>query len=257
MLPLFTTNQFGTYTVFGNEDKITFTVNNRKVNAKTFCKKVMDVIFSLENEEMSRLQELYLIADKESTILKNKIEMEKRQKRLEEAAIKEEKIKLAIEQNRHIWSEIDKIKSSEWANEYENIRYAKDVMPSPTMEDFFICTDAWFTSLESLVDGQTDIEFWENLKESGLDHVLSPKSESQYLLDHKRQLVWRYSTHWGKCASCYWGVKDGVRGVRIGVCHISEFERNMDLVYHPKRSERRNELYKKIAELEKQLIPYE
>jgi hypothetical protein len=68
---------------------------------------------------------------------------------------------------------------------------------------------------------------WKNLKSNAdLEHTFSPKSSSEYLVDKKNNKVYRMADHWGRCASCNWGVDFKNKNYGIGESNFDDFERN-------------------------------
>jgi hypothetical protein len=67
---------------------------------------------------------------------------------------------------------------------------------------------------------------WKDMVDnSGFEYTHSPRSTSQYLVDRKNGVVYRYANHWGRCASCYWLPKSGSE-YQIAKAKISDFKNN-------------------------------
>ena len=96
----------------------------------------------------------------------------------------------------------------------------------PTMEDYFNNTKVSFHTVESGEPDQVETR-WEDMKSSlGLLHHTSPYSSSEYLEDINTGTIYRYSGHWGKCASCVWTLDEKCGNYyAIGKANIFEFER--------------------------------
>ena len=94
-------------------------------------------------------------------------------------------------------------------------------MPVVTEDDFFIATNATFAFVSA-----SSIYF----AELPFEEIPSPKSCSFYKKDSENGLIYRYSNHWGKVASCNWGVKNLPENENctyiVAVCSISDFTRN-------------------------------
>lgn len=73
---------------------------------------------------------------------------------------------------------------------------------------------------------------FDEMKKSGkYEHQKSPKSDSEYLLDHKTGDIFRLSNHWGRVASCIWHIDnnaapEGTSIYEIGKCNIRDFKPN-------------------------------
>lgn len=97
-------------------------------------------------------------------------------------------------------------------------------------QDYFLSTNTLFKNHLNITEVSWDADLikqeWERLKENpDLEHTLSPKSESEYLVNHKTGDVYRLANHWGRCASCVWGY-DGEGFYGIGHSNVKDFERN-------------------------------
>jgi hypothetical protein len=69
-------------------------------------------------------------------------------------------------------------------------------------------------------------EFKEN---SELEYHKSPKSCSQYFLDKKKGIVYRWSNHWGEVASCRWDLQGSEKeqiGGAMAMAYIKDFTEN-------------------------------
>ena len=104
--------------------------------------------------------------------------------------------------------------------------------------NYYLNTDATFTALTQ-TSKEADKMFNEMVDSGKFEYTPSPKSSSQYLVDKKNGIIYRYSDHWGKCASCYWDLsyKDiknpelqyGERHWTLAKCDINDFKRNNGL----------------------------
>ena len=128
-----------------------------------------------------------------------------------------------------------------WSEKYPSVLPFREVFPTPTMDDYFICTDANFeyigSNLAMQPDGLLDAERenqqkWAEMVASGkYEHQKSPRSNSEYLLDRETGDIYRFSNHWGRVASCEWSL-DKVYGTedtsiyQIGKCNINDFKVN-------------------------------
>ena len=116
----------------------------------------------------------------------------------------------------------------------ETVDYREE-NPTPTLEDYYISTQAQFAYAGPEKTG-TNAELaaankkqWEEMKASGrYEWHKSPRSWSEYLIDKETGDIYRYSNHWGKVASCYWDLdkKYGYYSggiYQIGKCNIKDF----------------------------------
>lgn len=93
------------------------------------------------------------------------------------------------------------------------------------INDVCIGTTAIFKRLHKNKSGAKLDEMWETLKKhTRSKHYESQFSASEYLV--KDDTIYRYSDHWGECATCLWyieGMEDD--GFKIGKAHVSDFKR--------------------------------
>lgn len=142
-------------------------------------------------------------------------------------------------------------------------------------ENYYMCTNADFEMLEvekwERLDGVLKQTFnpydtFNKMKESGkFDYTHSPKSDSEYLVDKKEGIVYRIADHWGRCASCNWGIKDNDdnyiptgRYVVLAKCRFKDMEMTNDYYHHtfdnPKYIEKYIEIGRKEIEKVSNLI---
>lgn len=112
-----------------------------------------------------------------------------------------------------------------------------DIYPETvTFSDYFMYTKAVFDNVTAGCPKCRVKRIWEKMKESGrYHHHVSPKSDSEYLIDEETGDIYRYSDHWGDVASCYWILStiepiDDDRFV-IGKHNIKNFERMSAFIY--------------------------
>lgn len=110
---------------------------------------------------------------------------------------------------------------------------AKQAMPEVTTDDYFLDTETEFKNLFN--DERKDLDdVWENMKKN--DELIfhkSPKSNSEYLVNETTGEIYRYSDHWGRVASCDWGLDkpSGVLGWDIAKSYLSKFKRKDTGIY--------------------------
>lgn len=99
-----------------------------------------------------------------------------------------------------------------------------------SVQDYYLSTSTLFKNHLNIKDKDWDYEAidqeWERLKQDpDLVHTHSPKSSSEYLVNHKTGDVYRLADHWGRCASCEWDYdRDSSYG--IGKSNVKDFKRN-------------------------------
>ena len=119
----------------------------------------------------------------------------------------------------------------------------REVFTTPSLDDYFINTTANFEYIGShlamqpgaLVAGEHENQQrWLDMVASGkYEHQKSPRSNSEYLLDHETGDIYRYSNHWGRVASCQWSIdtRYGTEDTEIygiGKCNIKDFGINKE-----------------------------
>jgi len=122
-------------------------------------------------------------------------------------------------------------------NKFVEFTTANKAIPDVTVDDYWLATNAVFNMFyeyeviekENGIFSNNDVVGkFEDMKNSGkFEYTESPKSSSKYLVDRVNGDIYRFSDHWGRCATCYWdliGSKKYEYG--IAVCNIKEFERN-------------------------------
>ena len=135
----------------------------------------------------------------------------------------------------------------------ENLPY-REVFPTPTLDDYYIDTEVVFKSIGSKVSfestadnklalppsvvkaGKDNLNQWRKMKESGqFEFHESPNylSGSQYLIDRQSGDIYRYSSHWGKVASCNWDIDaDEIQFLfLIGKANIKDFRSHASFKY--------------------------
>ena len=120
----------------------------------------------------------------------------------------------------------------------EFIDYRKAV-PVPTFDDYFVATRADFEYIGSHIAMQPGAlitaehenqQRWADMVASGkYEHQNSPRSNSEYLLDHETGDIYRFSNNWGRVASCQWSIdtRYGTEDTEIygiGKCNIKDFK---------------------------------
>lgn len=107
--------------------------------------------------------------------------------------------------------------------------------PEVTLEDYYIGTETTFVGTFSTAADER--KKWEEMKASGkfVWHQ-SPLSSSEYLIDEETGDIYRFSDHWGRVASCTWGLlQDGhdiIGGAfSFGKSNIKNFKRRTDARY--------------------------
>ena len=107
-------------------------------------------------------------------------------------------------------------------------------MPDVTSNDYFLSTETTYKSILSKEDKYDDISSkWETLKNSKkYIHHISPKSESEYLINEKNGDILRYSDHWGKVASCEWDlISENTSKWNIAKSNLKDFKRMNSGIY--------------------------
>lgn len=104
-----------------------------------------------------------------------------------------------------------------------------------TVDNYWLNTDTLFKSIYEYSgnikndknEWVDDVEReWSKMKlNKDLEHTFSPKSSSEYLVNKKTGDIYRKADHWGRCASCYWGL-DGKEDYCIAKSNVKDFERN-------------------------------
>lgn len=106
---------------------------------------------------------------------------------------------------------------------------AKEALGEVSVNDYYLSTDANFKNYLNYLDVKEDDDLdkeWERMKKNpDLVHTKSPKSSSEYLVNHKTGDIYRYADHWDRCATCWWSY-EGKSTLGIGVCNVKDFERN-------------------------------
>lgn len=109
---------------------------------------------------------------------------------------------------------------------------------APKLTDYYLNTICIFKPVATGEYSNVN-EKWEKLKlESRFEHHESPcrGSISEYLVDAKSGDIFRFSDHWGKCASCTWDLdvenknyydidEKSYEEMAIGVANLNEFKR--------------------------------
>jgi len=104
-----------------------------------------------------------------------------------------------------------------------------------TLEDYYIGTETTFVG--SLRKEADERNTWEEMKASGkYSWHQSPLSSSEYLIDETTGDIFRFSNHWGRVASCTWGLlldgHDIIGGsFAIGKSNLKNFKRRTDARY--------------------------
>lgn len=111
--------------------------------------------------------------------------------------------------------------------DYKNIFDRKPVYEEVTFENYYVSTDVDYKSITTN-DNETEIsEIWARMKDSEkYRYHHSPMSCSQYLENRENGVIYRFSDHWGACASCYWTL-DGEAGmvIAIGQAELGDFQK--------------------------------
>ena len=108
-----------------------------------------------------------------------------------------------------------------------------DVVPvyrveHPTMKDYFNNTKVSFHIVDMGEPNQIKAKWKEMKSTTKLSYHRSPFSCSEYLEDEETGTVYRYSDHWGLCASCEWTINGKSEYIdAIGMAALSEFERTV------------------------------
>lgn len=134
---------------------------------------------------------------------------------------------------------------------------AKEVIPQVTIDDYYLDTETVFSSIVGKEDNWKDIDDrWDNMKNSGKYHWhKSPKSSSEYLIDESNGDVFRFSDHWGRVASCTWGlISDNENKWDIAKSNIKDFERKetgmyFNPIYRTKMLEAANKVLPRLKKL--------
>jgi hypothetical protein len=147
-----------------------------------------------------------------------------------------------------------------WRNEkntYLNIwdDYRK-IYPEIDEDNFYIGTDADFELVlkddkGNLLNSYDDYKkYFDNI---GAKETLSPTSSSRYKV--YKDVVYRFSDHWGRVASCYWNIDYESKGFTVGKCHLKDFSLNGGGFLYKAIDMNKVKLKKEgISELRKQLI---
>ena len=116
----------------------------------------------------------------------------------------------------------------------ESVDY-NELHPEVSLEDYYIGTYAVFHNVSR--GGAESREMWKEMKSSDkYSWHQSPLSSSEYLIDEATGDIYRYSNHWGRVASCTWGLRiDGedcdTDYFIIAKCNIKNFARRTDARY--------------------------
>lgn len=111
---------------------------------------------------------------------------------------------------------------------------AKEIIPQVTIDDYYLDTETTYQSVLSKEDTWKEIdERWDAMKKSGkYDYHQSPKSSSEYLIDNKTGDIYRFSDHWGRVASCTWGIiGENENKWDIAKSNIKDFKRKDSGIY--------------------------
>lgn len=99
----------------------------------------------------------------------------------------------------------------------------REIYQTPTENDYYICTSGTFENIGFGMDFDALENLWSTIKSR---QVNSPKmSGSKYKV--KNGVLYRFSNHWGKVASCRWDLEPFSNGWAIGKIQISQL-RPMD-----------------------------
>jgi hypothetical protein len=121
--------------------------------------------------------------------------------------------------------------------EIPDVGTADVIAPEVTVDDYYLDTEADFKSIEEYKpffedreDGRYEVDNvgrkWKEMKDSGkYEYTHSPKSSSQYLVNKNNGDIYRMADHWGRCASCYWGVNFKKSNYGIAKCNVKDFSR--------------------------------
>ena len=93
-------------------------------------------------------------------------------------------------------------------------------------ENYYICTNGEFTVIER---GENAENTFNKMKDNAdYQYTHSPKSTSEYLIDEKNSCVYRIADHWGRCASCDWGLNETpeYHETILAICKFSDLKRN-------------------------------
>jgi mutator protein MutT len=186
---------------------------SQEVNTNSFIEKIRQQQTDLNDEIIE---------------ISNKVKSDKKLKREELKGKKEFDFEDLSEQLR----ELDKLFTGV-INKIPRTANAADVMPTVSVDDYYLDTDATFKSVEEYKHNINDGVYkdnvaakWKEMIESGkYEFTQSPKSSSQYLIDRKRGDVYRIADHWGRCASCFWSETFEGGSYGIGCCNVSDFKR--------------------------------
>lgn len=101
-----------------------------------------------------------------------------------------------------------------------------EILGEVTNKNYFVNTIAEF---DMVAEWDEANRIWNKMKrESGFEYHHSPieGSCSEYLIDNKEGVVYRFSNHWGKCASCNWKIKNCPSKVveAVAKCSLKEFK---------------------------------
>ena len=111
---------------------------------------------------------------------------------------------------------------------------AKQIIPQVTIDDYYLDTETTYQSVLFKDENWKEIdERWNDMKKSNkYDWHQSPKSSSEYLIDNKTGDIYRFSDHWGRVASCVWGISSKIEnGWDIAKSNIKDFKRKDSGLY--------------------------
>lgn len=126
-----------------------------------------------------------------------------------------------------LWEEITGgYKNRLWVDKIPTVVSYRQVYTKITVDDYYVQTAVTFKTIypDTVdVNKYEDIEkFWEEIKKKG-KFKQSPLSNSEYVLVGTD--IYRFSNHWGKVASCMWGLTGLQNGVwDIGKANIKDFK---------------------------------
>ena len=152
----------------------------------------------------------------------------------------EEKIGPRLTMNNYnVIRKINPFMSFLWSDKIPEFIDYREAVPVPTFDDYFVATRADFEYIGSHIAMQPGAlitaehenqQRWTDMVASGkYEHQKSPRSNSEYLLDHETGDIYRFSNHWGRVASCQWSIdtRYGTEDTEIygiGKCNIKDFK---------------------------------
>lgn len=128
-----------------------------------------------------------------------------------------------------------------WSDKVPEFIDYREAFKTPSLDDYYVATKADFEYVGSESANHTEdliaIEhenehIWQEMVASGkYEHQKSPRSYSEYLIDHETGDIYRFSNHWGRVASCLWDIDkrygtEDTEIYAIGKSNIKDFKPN-------------------------------